>query len=99
MSTLKNCSQEKTPSQNNWLTDLKESHKYANQVNKVCQKCGKIFAYHNKGVSKKTGKPYENYKCNCGNIEWVNLDETPEKIAEAEYFDSIFDEASHNKQL
>ncbi len=60
--------------------------------------CGNIFAYHNKGVSKKTGKPYENYKCNCGNIKWINLDETPETIAEAEYIDSIFDEASHNKQ-
>ena len=38
-----------------------------------CVKCGsKIF--HNKGVSKKTNKPYENYKCgSCDYIKWVDL--------------------------
>jgi len=98
MSILKSSSQEKTHLQNDWLVDIKKNIKDTSQTNSVCPKCGKLFAYHNKGVSKKTGKPYENYKCNCGNIKWINLDETPETIAEAEYIDSIFDEASHNKQ-
>lgn len=36
-----------------------------------CPKCGaKVF--HNKGISSKTNKPYENYKCgSCDFIEWV----------------------------
>jgi len=44
---------------------------YMNDKN--CPKCGsKIF--HNKGISKKTGKPYENYKCGgCDYIRWVDL--------------------------
>lgn len=29
--------------------------------------------YHNKGISKKTNKPYENWKCNlCKEVEWVD---------------------------
>jgi hypothetical protein len=38
---------------------------------KECPKCqGRM--YHNQGVSKKTGKPYENWKCSgCQDIEWV----------------------------
>jgi hypothetical protein len=42
---------------------------------KTCPQCGNKM-FHNKGVSKKTGKPYENWKCGdkaCGNIEWVDL--------------------------
>jgi len=39
---------------------------------KNCPQCGnKLF--HNQGVSKKTGKLYENYKCGkCSYIEWVD---------------------------
>lgn len=39
---------------------------------KPCPKCGGMM-YHNKGISKKTGKPYENWKCGkCQTIEWVD---------------------------
>lgn len=43
---------------------------------KPCPLCGKI-AYHNRGISKKTNKPYENYKCgdkNCQYIEWIEIE-------------------------
>ena len=39
----------------------------------LCPKCGSKV-YHNKGVGKTSGKPYENYKCknkDCDFIEWV----------------------------
>jgi ribosomal protein S27AE len=36
-------------------------------------KCGSRL-FHNKGISAKNGKPYENWKCaKCGFIEWVDL--------------------------
>ena len=41
---------------------------------KECPKCKGIM-YHNKGISKKNGKPYENWNCSnpeCKNIEWVD---------------------------
>jgi len=42
---------------------------------KICPKCqGTMF--HNKGVSSKNGKPYENWNCGnaeCKNIEWVDI--------------------------
>lgn len=37
-----------------------------------CPKCGGRM-YHNKEISKKNNKPYENWKCICGNIEWVDI--------------------------
>ena len=47
---------------------------------KECPKCGGI-SYHNKGVSKTTGKPYENWKCSsCKDVEWVNS-----KVAQPNY--------------
>jgi len=48
---------------------------------KECPKCGGIM-YHNKGVSKKNGKPYENWNCGnqeCKNIEWIDLNLTAAK--------------------
>jgi len=39
-----------------------------------CPKCNQFKFYHNKGVSSKTGKPWENHKCankECNYIEWV----------------------------
>jgi len=42
-----------------------------------CPKCGRFSVYHNKGISKKSGAPYENYKCSnkvCGYINWISLD-------------------------
>ena len=42
---------------------------------KECPKCKGIM-YHNKGISKKNGKPYENWNCSneeCKNIEWIDL--------------------------
>ena len=39
---------------------------------KRCPNCGNNL-FHNKGISKKTGKPYENYKCGqCDYIKWVD---------------------------
>ena len=39
---------------------------------KICPQCGNDV-YHNKGIGKNTGVPYENYKCpKCGWIEWVD---------------------------
>ena len=39
---------------------------------KPCPQCGAVM-YHNQGISKKTGKPYENWKCgSCGETEWVS---------------------------
>jgi hypothetical protein len=36
-----------------------------------CSKCGGL-CFHNEGISAKTGKPYENWKCKaCGDIEWI----------------------------
>lgn len=48
--------------------------------NKICPQCGNKL-WHNEGISKKNGKPYENYKCadkECGYIEWVDLKEKKE---------------------
>jgi len=42
--------------------------------NKLCPQCGNKM-FNNKGISTKTGKPFENYKCSdkdCGHIEWVS---------------------------
>lgn len=40
---------------------------------KNCPQCGNRL-FHNKGVSKKNNKPYENFKCgSCDYIEWVDL--------------------------
>jgi len=39
---------------------------------KLCPQCGGDM-FHNQGISKKNNKPYENYKCKCGYIEWVDL--------------------------
>ena len=40
--------------------------------NTTCPQCGNKL-YHNEGVSKKTGKKYENYKCGqCEYIKWVD---------------------------
>lgn len=36
-----------------------------------CPKCGNITLYHNKGISQKNNRPFENYKCRCGYLEWV----------------------------
>jgi hypothetical protein len=39
-----------------------------------CPQCGKMSVYHNKGISKKSGAPYENHKCSnkdCGYIKWA----------------------------
>ncbi len=43
-----------------------------------CPKCsGKLF--HNQGISKKTNRLYENYKCSkCSFIEWVNQKDSGE---------------------
>lgn len=41
--------------------------------NKLCPQCGGKM-YHNKGISKKNNKPYENWKCGtCKEIEWVDI--------------------------
>ena len=40
-----------------------------------CPKCGNKV-YHNQGISNKTGKPYENYKCgnkSCDYIKWLDI--------------------------
>ena len=60
---------------------MKEKIKRAKNTmekNNLCPKCsGKLF--HNKGISKKTGNPYENFKCGkCDYIEWINQKE-PDK--------------------
>lgn len=45
----------------------------------LCPKCKdpKLTLWHNKGVSEKNGKPWENYKCKCGYVQWVDLDKVP----------------------
>ena len=46
---------------------------------KTCEKCGGT-KYHNEGTSKKTGKPYENWKCGkCQDVEWVSKQNHYEK--------------------
>ena len=35
-----------------------------------CPKCKEMTLWHNKGIGK-NNKPYENYKCKCGYLEWV----------------------------
>ena len=61
---------------------------------KHCPKCKGIM-YHNQGISKKTGKPFENWKCKCGNIEWINvrqkgeMEGTQKVIKEMEETESI----------
>ena len=43
------------------------------ETKQICPECGSNM-YHNKGISKKTGKPYENYKCGeCKYIQWVDV--------------------------
>jgi len=38
-----------------------------------CPKGCDAKIFHNKGISKTTGNPYENYKCaECGHVEWVS---------------------------
>lgn len=47
----------------------------------TCKKCQKP-AYHNKGISLKNNKPYENIKCSdrdCGHVEWINLEDKADK--------------------
>ena len=48
---------------------------------KKCPKCGRT-AYHNQGISKKTGEPYENWKCPCGYIEWIDVKKPAEQPKE-----------------
>ena len=43
-------------------------------LTKECPKCGATM-WNNKGISAKTGKAYENWKCKaCGEIEWIPQD-------------------------
>lgn len=47
------------------------------EIIKTCPECGSKL-YHNKGISKKTGKPYENWKCGeCEYIKWVDIQNEP----------------------
>ncbi len=55
---------------------------------KRCPKCGKT-AYHNIGISKKTGEPYENWKCPCGYLEWVDVKKPIEQINKEPNWDNI----------
>jgi len=44
-----------------------------------CSKCGGL-CFHNEGISAKTGKPYENWKCKaCGDIEWISVAQKPQQ--------------------
>ena len=52
----------------------------------LCPKCRdpKLTLWHNIGVGKKG--PYENYKCACSYIEWVDLKKVPgTKFEKPEY--------------
>ena len=52
---------------------------------KNCPKCGGML-FHNKGVSKSNGKPYENFNCgnkDCDYIEWVDLNKVAAKRLDA----------------
>ena len=47
-----------------------------------CPKCDGI-QYHNRGISRKSNKPYENWKCSsCEEIEWI--DQWPKEKKDAE---------------
>jgi DNA-directed RNA polymerase subunit M/transcription elongation factor TFIIS len=55
-----------------------------------CPKCQQFSLYHNTGISKKNNQPFENYKCKCGYIQWVDL-----KEKESTFIDSVQDEVQH----
>jgi DNA-directed RNA polymerase subunit RPC12/RpoP len=51
--------------------------------NRECQKCGSKTMWHNQGISSKTNKPYNVYKCTqCGEPEWVKDDKEPKDSRE-----------------
>ena len=37
----------------------------------ACSKCGNQDTKFSEGISKKTGKPWKGYKCECGNMDFV----------------------------
>jgi transposase-like protein len=52
-----------------------------------CPKCGKFSVYHNKGISKKSNAPYENYKCsnkNCDYIKWETTNYEQKRLRDIE---------------
>ncbi len=69
---------------------------------KSCPKCGKT-AYHNQGISNKTGKPYENWKCgdkSCDYIEWLEVKSKPSgRVSDAERAQGQARGAAFNKSV
>ena len=51
------------------------------EIIKTCPECGNKL-YHNKGISKKTGKPYENWKC--GDCEYIKWADSPEPVLKSD---------------
>lgn len=53
-----------------------------------CPKCGRMTLYTNKGISAKSGAPYENVKCSdkdsCGFIEWKSMNYAQHRMKDLE---------------
>lgn len=54
------------------VKELPKSRNMEKQAPQKCPKCQQVTLYHNKGVSSKTNKAYENYKCaKCDYLQWI----------------------------
>lgn len=50
-----------------------------------CPKCGSMSYYNNKGISSKSGQPYENNKCSkCKHIEWKSMNYEAHRLKDIE---------------
>lgn len=61
-----------------------------------CPQCGKMSLYNNKGISKRSGAPYENVKCankDCGFIEWKTMNY--EQHRQADIIKSMHDDSNY----
>jgi len=81
--------------------NLKQFEKEQKQKPTRCPHCGKMSLYNNKGISKKSGAPYENVKCSnkdCGFLEWKTMDYYDKsRAAKAMNEDSILEEANQQR--
>jgi predicted RNA-binding Zn-ribbon protein involved in translation (DUF1610 family) len=59
----------------------------AKQKPTQCPECGKMTLYNNKGISSKSGTPYENVKCSnkdCGYLKWKTMNYDQHRLKEIE---------------
>lgn len=84
---VSNLPDQKTMNEQAKYNNYPESNSFGKQKPTKCPQCGRFTLYKNKGISKKSGAPYENVKCankECGFIEWKTMNYDQHKAKDLE---------------